>query len=612
MADPLSIIGGISAGMSLVSAAAQALLGTIKLMKDLKEIPARLVTLLDDVDDSISRLCSSCNAGAELFSGLAPPQLDRLQRSTSSLCSALQEIHQLLTPLAASLSESGKPIRRLWRSFLSLKLERDLWEKLRRLNMLNLEILRELGIISLEVQLTTSESLSVNKEMSATGFSLLGEKMDSLRNEFENLTLSMHRAHEVTFGHSVEHDTTRVARKAVSYQEKDTELGRGNHQSDLRPETYLNNNFQTFLSPRGSPEDLGITAERAEKMRQYLSKSPTPMTTMTHIPTAQLDLVLFSIRGFYSLGHLDPSWPTARIQFWQDTDTAIYFLKVSEGTQRGSAQSQRRGFRLLQRSTVDASTTLTRDGIATFLIELLSTLSPINTTVCPYVRMGLLRYLNALSREQLPRGHPIVLILNMLHQHSSSPSDTGETALVYTRALTFLAERLRLMLGPDHALTKLATKRLCALLRRSGDYSEALRIATEGVRALRATFPGPERSLQERLLLRQMEHVHMDRGHWAAALAVCFDIVGYSNPEGLDPDPAFHDECAVHTMQDIAKICERAGNIDGAVAWTKQARISGGLCWGEESQPLRHVQDKLEELLRMVGKENELVLWKAP
>jgi hypothetical protein len=57
MADPLSIVGGLAAGMQLVAVAAEALLATIKLMRGLKEVPERLALLLAEVDDSISRLC---------------------------------------------------------------------------------------------------------------------------------------------------------------------------------------------------------------------------------------------------------------------------------------------------------------------------------------------------------------------------------------------------------------------------------------------------------------------------------------------------------------------------------------------------------------------------
>ena len=97
----------------------------------------------------------------------------------------------------------------------------------------------------------------------------------------------------------------------------------------------------------------------------------------------------------------------------------------------------------------------------------------------------------------------------------------------------------------------------------------------------------------------------MDQKDWPAALSTCFDIVGQQQLEPPDPDLLYHDECSVWTMADIAKTCEHAGNLDQAVAWLKQARISGGMLWGQ-SDMLNHVQDKLNELLELSGREDEI------
>lgn len=215
------------------------------------------------------------------------------------------------------------------------------------------------------------------------------------------------------------------------------------------------------------------------------------------------------------------------------------------------------------------------EGVASILIKLLSTLSPVNTTTCSYVRDGMLQYLSQLAQEVLPRDHPIALVINKLRY------DDGDKD-VFLRALTFISERLRSTLGPIHELTQLATKRLCALLRRSKDYDEALRVANDSIRAIRALL-GPN-SLHERFMSRHIEHVYMDQCDWAAALSVCFDIVGQQQLDSWDPDPSFHDECAVHVMEDIAKICECGGNVEQAVAWLKQALISG--VWLGEAQSL--------------------------
>ncbi|KAK8093728.1 hypothetical protein PG997_000413 [Apiospora hydei] len=100
----------------------------------------------------------------------------------------------------------------------------------------------------------------------------------------------------------------------------------------------------------------------------------------------------------------------------------------------------------------------------------------------------------------------------------------------------------------------------------------------------------------------------MDQCDWVAALGVCFQIVGHSRLESSSPEPRYHDECAVMTMEDIAKSCECAGNIHHAIAWLKQASVSGGIVWGQ-SETLAHVHDKLRELLKQAGMYEELEIW---
>ena len=85
----------------------------------------------------------------------------------------------------------------------------------------------------------------------------------------------------------------------------------------------------------------------------------------------------------------------------------------------------------------------------------------------------------------------------------------------------------------------------------------------------------------------------------AGALDVCFEIVGQRPEKGLLmdlPDPLHRDECAVWTMEDIAKICQHCGRQGQAVAWLKQAGSSGVAVWGETAQ-LGHIRDKLAGLV---------------
>ncbi|EED12098.1 hypothetical protein TSTA_001690 [Talaromyces stipitatus ATCC 10500] len=591
MVDPLSVIGSAMAGIQLVSAAAQALLATIKLMNDLKDVPERLALLLNEVDDSISRLCYCCNEGSKLFHNLDPSQQERLSRTTSAIYPALQDIHKMLTPLLGSSRTRASSVRRLWKSVLSLKVEKEL---------LNLEVIRELGIVGLEVQVNTQGIVIANDLTSRDGFSNIEAKMDLLRNDFQNFTISMHRATPVT---------SKTSGYFIDPEKQNLSLADGLNENswslNSRPDHYSDSISGSTLGTQTPPEGESLSQQKAEQLRRYLAgrfetaiiSGPNQVSTST-LPNANLEFVLFSIRTFYTVGNFDASPTITKTKFWEDTDLAIYLMKASKGDKRGAGRSKVRAFQLLKKSTVDTTYTMSQ-GTATILIELLSTLSPINTTACPEVRKNLIVYLSEQARTQLSCNHPIALVLHALK------NDNGDNDLAL-RALTFITERLRATLGPIHDLTQLATKRLCALLRRSGDLSETLRVTRDGIRAIRALqAPG---SLQERWLSRQLEHVYTRQCDWEAALSVCFDIIGQQRLDTSEPDPLYHDECAVYTMEDIAETCERAGNLGQAVAWLKQARISGGMVWGN-GDALAHIQDKLHELLRQMGKEDELRFW---
>ena len=602
MADPISIIGGLAAGIQLVSMAAQALLATIKLVRDLKDVPEKLALLLGEVEDSISRLCQSVNAGSKIFQNLDNPQLNRLSRSAAALFPAMQEISDILMPLVYRSNGKGASIRSLWQSFVSLNIERKLSQKLERLNGLNIEMIRELGIIGLEVQVTTNGLVLASNACSEEAFSNIEAKMDSLHDDFHNFTLSIHQMHANSI-ETPEHQSVTSIEPSLSPVHKFSEPNRCSTSN-------LDKNSNITLESVSRTQDLAKqgqpSRERAEQMHRYLAgrsgigtTSALNVLSTSQFPSANFEFLLFSIRTFYTPGNFDASSTTTKTEFWSHADLVIYLMKVSAGAIRGSTESQTRGLRLLEKLTANDAKYTMDQNTATILIELLSTLSPVNTSVCPYVRNGLLRHLSKLAGEQLPQGHPIRLVINNL-------KDKNGDNHVSLRALNFIVERLSSTLSPVHELTQFATHRLCALLRRSGDYSEVLRVARDGLQAIRSVMaPG---SLPERLLLRRVEHVYMDQHDWVASLSTCFDIVGQQQLDVPNPDPLYHDECAVYTMEDIAKTCECARNLEQAVAWLKQARISGGMLWGE-TEDLAHIQDKLCELLREMGREDELEIW---
>lgn len=577
MADPFSILGGAAAGLQLVPTGAQALLTTLKLIKELRDMPRMLCSLLNEVDDSASRLYSSCSNGAQLMQELEPAQAGRLAQCVVVLHTTLQIIQSMLTPLIVAKPGRAAGLSQLWKSVLYLSMRREVEEKLQRLNRQNIELIRELELIGLENSVALKSLMKAGNAVAKQGFKSIDTKVDLLQIGLRELASSPRMA------------SSEIAGPAILAEEMSDDRER-------------------------------VPRARAEHIRQYVLNHTT---TKSHIssppgdfPNATLEYIIYGIRTFYTVGNFDTSSVVTRSKFWQDIDLAIYLMKVSHMSQRGSSRSQTRGLQILKRSTDDsysASCSIWDPSmLSIILVELLSTLSPVNTVTCPHVREAMLRHLSKATQARLSGGgdhhhHPIALVIQrlLLQQHKSDKDD--ELVMTTLRALSFLVERLRATVGPLHELSQLAQYRLCSLLRRNGDHVGTLKVAREGIREIRASL-GPG-SLQERRLSRHLEHVYMDQGDWVAALSVGLDIVGHTQLDRhADPDPQYHDACAIVTMEDIAKACETAGNAALGVAWLKQARMSGSMLWGQ-NEAVGHIQDKLGEMLQQTASQAELELW---
>ncbi|QGI66546.1 hypothetical protein CEK26_010505 [Fusarium fujikuroi] len=288
----------------------------------------------------------------------------------------------------------------------------------------------------------------------------------------------------------------------------------------------------TAVMPSDSSDKLpSVSTQRQRRQLDFClqrGRSPSlPQTPSGSFGNSHLDLVLFSIRTYYTKGNFDAAPVLLLPRLWKDCSDSIYFFKVSD---------LRKARRLLEKATVAHSADVFSRGSSTALIEILSTLSPVNTASNPDVRKTLLLYLHSLALRQLSRESPILIVLSCLHEGM----DTTDWSV---RALTCIVDRLCANLDPTNPVRLLSQKRLIALLRRSRDYDGALR-------------------------------------DWASALDICFDIVQERFNEAFGPnlDPQCHDECAVWTMEDITKIYEKNGNLELAIAWLKQERISGGIC----------------------------------
>ena len=277
-------------------------------------------------------------------------------------------------------------------------------------------------------------------------------------------------------------------------------------------------------------------------------------------------------------------------QFWNELKHGIYFLKIS---------CSERAFPALQNAGQQASGAF-KDSPVSFILEILSTLSPVNTALCAPLRFSLLNMLHILARESFRDAHPVTQLCSYLRKDQGSQE-------VSERALAFMTDLLVSIHGISCEMSLKAELALIEMLRRSKQHERAASRARR-LLSISITSFGAQ-SLSARRVARKLEHILIDQNDWQQALEVCFSIVGQTNSVVGAVQPRYHDEGAVQTMEDIAKIFDKIGDSKSCVSWLMQAANSALATWGPDTATL-HIIDKLVDALLRSGKLEEAVFWR--
>ncbi|KAI1839536.1 hypothetical protein JX266_014254 [Neoarthrinium moseri] len=96
---------------------------------------------------------------------------------------------------------------------------------------------------------------------------------------------------------------------------------------------------------------------------------------------------------------------------------------------------------------------------------------------------------------------------------------------------------------------------------------------------------------------------------YAEALALCLSVMDELGPRELGVDESRVDECALHAMEDIAKIYQASGDAAMSVAWLTQAAM-GSVRQGKSGPEASHVVEKLVRVLSENGRADEAELWR--
>ncbi|KAK4160822.1 hypothetical protein QBC43DRAFT_109521 [Cladorrhinum sp. PSN259] len=187
--DPVTVLGGAAAGIQVVDVAARALLGSIKLIYGLCDAPDRTQSLLSDVEKSSARVSHICTTllkpGSDLYNALSPEQYARLSPCINHVSRAMRDTQSLLSKLCAttgSPNQHASHLRRTWKAALALVRHEEVVETLARVDRLNLELLREVEVVGLEIQATIRN----NQDLIHQGFNTMNLSVEETKSNIEH------------------------------------------------------------------------------------------------------------------------------------------------------------------------------------------------------------------------------------------------------------------------------------------------------------------------------------------------------------------------------------------------------------------------------------------
>lgn len=316
------------------------------------------------------------------------------------------------------------------------------------------------------------------------------------------------------------------------------------------------------------------------------------------------------------LGHRTSDEST---RYWRTLKDAIYLVKVSAGSVEDiEARPDRRAW-----SAFAEAGTLAAGAMATqpfdFLRNLFATLSPVNTSARPELRGILLQFLTSEAQSSLASNHPITQICKELQNDEGCQE-------ISQRSLQCMLDIFNSRLGRSRAITFKLLDSLATLLRRSGEYQAGLEIITELLKSSRPVF-GAE-SDQVRSVENELAHFYMLTNESDLALGHCMSVVTRPPPgapgsaaaasaSASEPGPGepvfYQDGIAAHTMEDIAEIHQRRGDMEQCITWLERAASIALVVWGPKSIATSHLIDKMTSLQRQFGKDllRSATLWEA-
>lgn len=153
--EPLSILGAVAAACQLAELAAKGAIKGTRLLKSLKDMPAKLTDLLAVVQTSKNNMVQLRDHLTQqtLMGLLTQSQLQSFRDDIDTAYKAAEELETSLESLLGPMKHDLKGIKRLWRDVISLKREGEIKKSFETIQRRNEQIYRELS--SLQLTLST-------------------------------------------------------------------------------------------------------------------------------------------------------------------------------------------------------------------------------------------------------------------------------------------------------------------------------------------------------------------------------------------------------------------------------------------------------------------------
>lgn len=261
--------------------------------------------------------------------------------------------------------------------------------------------------------------------------------------------------------------------------------------------------------------------------------------------------------------------------FWNKIKSGIYYLKMRDSS------LARKAFR----GATEMIPRLCERQPLPLLKEIHGTLSPLNTSVMPSIRVDILRqFRRSISTIKLDRNHPFFRLVELLFTQDASDE-------LSINALKVMLEESKDVLPPTHPEIYDMELSIVQFHRRKKEFITAAILCEKLVDSSERRYANRNHQ-NVRLALSGCVHILNDQNILDEAMLIALDVLERGR---LDQGDQYPDWASVYAMEDVAELCEKLGLLNDAIKWLQDARNNAQTLWGDHPSTV-HINDKLDAM----------------